>query len=256
MGGRAVSGSPLVSVIMPSFNSERFIGESIRSVQDQRFSEWELIIVDDASSDGTVEIVRKLAVEDPRIRCIGFGENRGAAAARNAAIGEAKGRYIAFLDSDDLWLPWKLEDQLELMREKGCALVFGSYFRVDHGGNVCGKPVKAPEWVDYRKMLRCNYIGCLTAMYDAGVLGKVFMPEIRRRQDYGLWLRILKKTSRAYGSSRPVAIYRQTGKGSLSSSRCQNLAYNWKLYREVERLGVVRSICNMTSCCVSKILFK
>lgn len=246
--------APLVTVVMPAYNSERFIAESIQSVLDQRFKSWELIIVDDNSRDNTVPIVQGFVQNDQRIRIIQLASNRGAAVARNVAIEAARGRYIAFLDSDDLWLPWKLEQQLQLIQKKKCILVYGSYYKIDESGSIIKQVVKAPNSVDYKKMLYSNYIGCLTAMYDTALMGKVLMPDIRRRQDYGLWLQLLRKGFCAIGTSQPMAIYRQRSGDSLSSNRVRNIAYNWILYRKVENLGILKSVICLGSCALNRLL--
>lgn len=224
----------LVSIITPLHNSENFISKTIASVQAQTYHRWELIIVDDVSDDSSVEIVETFAEKDSRVRLIRLNKNSGAAVARNTAIEAASGRYIAFLDSDDMWLPNKLEVQLDFMQKHGHAFSFSAYERIDENGKSLGI-VGVPEKVSYKQMLKTSVIGCLTAMYDTACFGKVYMPLIRKRQDYGLWLKLLKQTEFAYGIQQPLGQYR-IRKDSISSNKLHTATYNWRLYREVENL--------------------
>jgi glycosyltransferase involved in cell wall biosynthesis len=226
--------SDLVSVIMPTYNSAAFMDVSVRSVLAQTYPHWELLIADDASSDDSHKKAQQYALEDSRIRALRLPVNGGAAEARNLAIREARGRYIAFLDSDDCWLPVKLEHQVAAMQANNWPFTYTSYTKVDESGRILGE-VGVPSSVTYGELLKTCVIGCLTAMYDTRALGKVEMPLIRKRQDFGLWLRILKKTPRAYGLQEPLAIYKVRG-DSISANKKSAASYTWKLYREVENL--------------------
>ena len=229
-----------VSIIMASYNSGHFVQEAIRLVQRQSLGCWNLLVSDDASSDSTVEMVTCLMDGDPRIRLITSSKNRGPAHARNAAIEAATGRYIAFLDSDDLWKPHKLERQIAFMQERDIAFSFSSYDKIDEDGNFINTHyVERP--VTYRDLLKSNVIGCLTAMYDTEKLGKVYMPDVRKRQDFGLWLRILKQVDAAYPISESLAQYRVRS-NSVSSNKLNAAKYTWTLYRDVEKLGLLRSV--------------
>nr|WP_297456517.1 glycosyltransferase family 2 protein [uncultured Halomonas sp.] len=230
---------PMISVIMPAFNSERFIVSSIESVQRQSFPDWELVIVDDCSTDQSFSIIEEMSQADSRIKLLRLDANGGAAVARNAGIQHAQGRYIAFLDSDDTWLPYKLERQLEFIRHKKAAFVFSAYRKVDDKGNDLGI-VGVPEKVTYHKLLKSCVIGCLTVMYDTHALGKVEMPLIRKRQDFGLWLRLLKRADYAYGQNEVLAEY-TVRVDSISFNKKSAASYQWKLYREVERLSLLQS---------------
>lgn len=231
---------PLCSIIMPSFQASSFIEKSIQSIQNQTFTDWELIIIDDASHDGTVEFINNCFVEqDARISLIELEQNSGAAVARNRGIEVARGRYIAFLDSDDVWLPQKLEKQLRLMQQNEYTLTFTAYDKVSQKGDALGY-VGVPEKVNYRQLLKSNVIGCSTAIYDTALIGKVYMPLLRKRQDFGLWLRILKKVDYAVGLNEPLTIY-MIRQGSVSSNKKSAAKYNWILYREIENLGVIES---------------
>ncbi len=228
-----------VSIIMPLHNSARFLDETVRSVQAQTFTGWELIAVDDCSTDDSAARMQGYAERDERIRLIRLTANRGAAVARNTAIEAARGRYIAFLDSDDLWLPAKLQVQLEFMQRSGAAFSYTGYEKIDEAGRPLGE-VCVPARVAYRDLLKTCVIGCLTAVYDTAQLGRISMPEIRKRQDFGLWLRLLKKVDHAHGLQVPLARYRVRS-DSISANKLSAAHYTWKLYREVEQLGLPAS---------------
>ena len=229
----------LVSVITPSYNCARFIEETIRSVQAQTWQNWEMVIVDDCSTDNSVEVIRNLAKTDSRIRLIEHQWNGGPAVARNIAIEHAKGRYIAFLDSDDLWLPKKLEKQIAHIDKTKAALVYGAYQKITEAGELKGV-VHPPAQVTYDDMLRSNFIGCLTAIYDRQKIGKCYMPIIAKRQDQALWLKILKKTPAAYCLDEVLAHYR-IQENSVSSNKVMAAKYQWRIYREVEQLPFWKS---------------
>jgi teichuronic acid biosynthesis glycosyltransferase TuaG len=230
---RAGAARPAVSVITPAWNAADTLGETVASVQAQSLADWEMLVVDDGSTDGSGALAARLAAADRRIRVLGWAENRGAAAARNAGIRAARGRYIAFLDADDLWRPEKLAAQLAFMAATGCPFVFSAYRRMAADGTPLGV-VRPPERVSYRGLLRGNVIGCLTALYDTEVLGKVEMPPLARRQDYGLWLRLLKMTPLALGQPAVLADYR-VRPASLSADRLAAARATWAIYRH-ERL--------------------
>jgi glycosyltransferase involved in cell wall biosynthesis len=243
---------PLVSIITPSYDSEAFIEQMIESVLAQQYSNWELIIVDDCSPDGSNSIVEQYANSDPRIRLIKLKNNSGAAVARNKAIEFAKSRYIAFLDSDDLWKPNKLEVQIGFMQKHKLPFTFTKYDVIDEENNFVNS-VGVPDKVSYSDLLKTNYIGCLTAVYDADYFGKVQMPLIRRRQDYGLWLSLLKKTDYAYGVNESLAKYRLRA-GSISSNKATTSMYTWKLYREFEKLNLVKALYYFSNYSIRAIL--
>ena len=179
---------PLVSIITPCYNAAPFISQAIESVLAQSFGDWEMIIVDDCSSDDSLSIIQKYARIDSRIRYLRTDKPSGSPTLpRNMGIKEAKGRYIAFLDSDDIWLPNKLSDQLKVFEKSEVAIVFSNYEKVSLGGERCGREVIAPCEVDYRLLLKGNCIGCLTAMYDSALTGKIFFKEIGH-EDYVCWL--------------------------------------------------------------------
>lgn len=235
------SGPPItVSVIMASYNCASFLEAAVGSVLEQSFADWELIISDDASTDDTLKLLPKLQALDSRVHCITSSTNRGAAGARNAALAMARGRYIAFLDSDDLWKPQKLERQIEFMVRNQVAFSFSSYERIDEAGAHRGF-VRAPKSVSYRQLLFGNVVGCLTAVYDTSAFGKVEMPDIAMRQDYGLWLRLLKRTKHAVSLEESLGYYRLRST-SMSARKLRAAKFTWRLLREVEQLSFLKAI--------------
>lgn len=237
----------LVSIITPSYNSEKYIVETIKSVLHQTYQHWELLITDDGSTDTTVKIVEEYIKKDHRIQLFKI-QNSGAAIARNNSIKNAKGDYIAFLDSDDIWLPEKLGKQMHFMHKNKIALSYTFYETINELGVDLNKLIKPPLKLTYKDNLYSNYIGCLTAMYDVSILGKVYMPVIRKRQDYALWLKILKQIPYAMGIDESLALYR-VRENSMSSSKIEMLKWNWKLFYNIEKLGLLKSsfylLCNV-----------
>ena len=243
-----------VSVITACYNSEKFIEETIKSVLSQSYVDWEMIIVDDCSSDKSIDIIQNYMKRDNRIKLIRLEVNSGAGIARNMAIKAAVGKYIAFLDSDDIWKPDKLEKQICFMKEKDCCLSYSSYVVINEKG-LEQSTVIAKEHINYGIMLKNNYIGCLTAVYDTQILGKVFMPEIRKRQDWALWLKILKKTDKAFGIKEPLAFYRDRN-DSISANKFDLLKYNWAIYKNVEGFSTLKSIYFISQYLLIYIFFK
>jgi glycosyltransferase involved in cell wall biosynthesis len=227
--------SKLVSIITPLHNSERFIGETIESVQGQTYANWEMLIVDDCSTDRSAEIVQRFRDADCRIRLISLPSRGGPALARNSGIREARGRYIIFLDSDDIWFPHLLETEVDVMLKKDAAIVFASYERATEDKKTNLGPFIVPAKVNYRDLLKTCSISCLTGMYDAGKVGKVYMPDFHKREDYGLWLAILKQGHTAWGIAEPLALYRMR-KGSVSRNKLHIAYRQWRYYRTEERL--------------------
>ena len=231
--------TPEVSVIMPTYNSAPFVAESVAGVLAQTFTDLELILIDDGSTDGTLDLTEALARADARVRLLRTPVNGGAAESRNLGISEARGRFIAFCDSDDVWRPRKLERQIALMKQNGWAFTFAAYDKIDEAGRPLGH-VGVPASVSYGELLKTCVIGCLTAVYDTQQVGKILMPLIRKRQDFGLWLRLLKQVPRGYGIQESLATYR-VRTGSISANKASAASYVWRLYREVEGLSLVRS---------------
>ena len=231
---------PLVSIVTPSYNASSFIKETIQSVQSQTYKNWEMIIIDDVSKDNTCELIKEEIKKDNRIRLIELQENGGAAIARNTGINNAKAKYVAFLDSDDLWLPEKLEKQLAFMQNNDIAFSFTSYQIMNQDGNPTDKFVHVPEKINYNGLLKNTIIGCLTVMIDIEKLGKIQMPNIRTRQDTATWLKILKQGHYAYGLDEVLSKYRKV-ENSISSKKFKMAKMNWKLYREIEELSIPKS---------------
>lgn len=228
---------PTVSIVMPSYNAARFILPSIASVVAQTFTDWELLIVDDASRDDTVEQILAHCQHESRVRLIVLAQNQGAAVARNTAIEAARGRYIAFLDCDDQWLPEKLEVQLRFMGQTGSPFTFTAYEKVRETGEQVAV-VGVPQRTTYHSMLKTSVVGCSTAMYDSHYFGKVLMPLVRMRQDFGLWLALLKKTSHGSGIQQVLVRYNVRA-DSISSNKRNAALYTWRVYRQVERLPLL-----------------
>ena len=236
----------LVSIITPMYNSEKFIDSTIQSVQSQTYQNWEMIIVDDASTDRSIEIVKKIMSNEPRLQLKQLADNLGPAHTRNNGIKLAKGRFLAFLDSDDLWHKDKLEKQIKFMQNNEYAFSFTGYEKIDESGEISGIVRPFKEQVSYHDLLKSNHIGCLTAMIDLKILGyKMYMPDIKKRQDQGLWLEILKEIDKAYCLYEILGQYR-IREGSISVNKIDNLKYQWKLYRNIEKLNIVKSLYYMT----------
>ena len=232
-----------VSIITPTHNSSEFIAATIKSIQNQSYTNWELIITDDCSTDNTVEIIHKIIQEDSRISLIELNNNSGTGVARNKSIEAACGRFIAFCDSDDLWIPNKLELQLRFLIDQKAAFTYSSYLLQDETRNYIGKVI-APQTISFKKILRNNYIGCLTAIYDTKVLGKMYMPDIRKRQDWVLWISIIKRLKVVEGITEPLAIY-TVRKDSISRNKLNLIKYNWIVYSKALNLSPIASLLYM-----------
>lgn len=223
---------PLVSVITPLFNSEKYIAQTIESIRSQTYENWELIIVDDASKDASVAIVDKLTSQDSRIVLRKLTSNEGAAHCRNLATELSKGDYISFLDADDLWHPEKLEKQIGFMRAQNCDVSYTSYVHIDAEGNSLRKRIKALKRLSVAKQKTNNYIGNLTGIYNAKTLGKVFAPNLRKRQDWALWYAAIRKSGKpALGIIEDLAFYR-VSEDSMSANKRKLVGYNFQFYRE------------------------
>lgn len=230
-----ISNIPLVSVIMPCYNAEQNIQASIQSVLEQEYQNLELIIIDDKSTDTTTEILKNIT--DPRVNIILSEKNNGAGYSRNKGIEKAKGRFIAFLDSDDIWLKDKLKEQVSFMLDNNYYFTFSYYQHLSNDG--LGKVITAPNFTTYHKSLYGNVIGCLTVIYDTAYFGKQYMPLIRKRQDFGLWLTLLSKTKKAYCYPKVLAYYR-TDSG-MTQNKLNAAKYQWQFYRNVLKLAPLKS---------------
>lgn len=230
--------SYLVSIIMPTFNSEKTVLLSVDSVINQSYSNWELLITDDSSSDNTWDLLVGLSKLDARIKIYKNSKNMGAGYTRNNSISISKGRFIAFLDSDDLWHEDKLKNQIKFMLDNDYALTYTQYQKFSKDG--CLGVVRPPKTTTYNQLLFSNVIGCLTAIYDAEKLGKRYMPLIRKRQDMGLWLDILEIIPKAYCLESNLAKYRVDM--GMTSNKLKVLNYQWSFYRDVVGLNIFRSL--------------
>ena len=229
----------LVSVIMPTYNGAKYLAESIESIISQTYKNWELIITDDCSSDGTQDIIRQYAASDARIRAFFFDVNQGSGATRNNCIEEARGRYIAFCDSDDRWLPEKLEKQVTFMQEHNYAFSFASYYTCNEEGTVNGIII-APEKQTLTNTKHDDKIGFLTAIYDTKHCPKMLMPLQRKRQDWAYVLMIHQKVGNAYALTEPLGIYR-LHQNSRSHNKWSLLKYNAAVYQNVFGYGKLHS---------------
>lgn len=229
--------NPLVSIVMPAYNSEKFIHEAIQSVLNQTYQNWELLIVDDCSTDNTIQIINSF--KDNRIHYFTLKENSGAAVARNYAIERTKGEYMAFLDSDDLWHPEKLERQLTFMIEHHIDFSSTMYANIDKNKTIFDVTRNHPT-LDYNGILKYNP-GNSTVMYNAKNLGKYSIPDIKKRNDFVMWLKVIKDAKILYGLPEVLTYYR-VRQDSLSSNKSNLVKYQWKVYREFENLSLGKSL--------------
>lgn len=232
-----------VSIITLVYNAEKFVSKCITSVIAQHYENWEHIFVDDCSSDNSEAIIKTFQAKDKRIKYHSLKHNSGADAARNKGIKESSGRYLAFLDAD-FWHPKKLLRQIQVMQEKKVALIYSQYYIVKEQSNMPESMICSPERLTYTKMLRNDYIGFLTVMNDTHVIGKQYMPKIRRRQDWAYKLQLLKNMTYGYGIQEPLAYYR-IGNSSLSSNKFKLLKYNFAIFQEVLGFSGVKSTLYM-----------
>ena len=232
---------PLVSVITPCHNMEKYVAETVQSVRNQTYSHWEMLIVCDASTDGTVDILKSLAAQDERIKLTIINSHSGIAEARNQAIKQAQGHYLAFLDADDLWHPEKLERQLRFMQEKHIGFSYSSYDLVNENGVLLNKSVNARKDMNYRSYLRNTIIGCSTVMIDTDIVGPVIVPDFRTSEDTATWLNILRQGYQAYVIPQPLVSYRIRSK-SASSNKLKASHDLWTVYRRQEKMSFFKAL--------------
>lgn len=233
--------NPHISVIMPCYNMEKFIASSIQSVCNQTYTDWELLIVDDASTDKTAEIVQRFQEADSRIHFAAKSMHTGIAATRNQAIGMAKGQYLAFLDADDVWHPDKLEKQLEFMQTRKIGFSYSAYNWIDETGNNLGKTILTAGDLNYNDYLHNTIIGCSTVMIDTNITGPISVPDFRTSEDAATWLNILKKGFIAYALTEVLVSYR-IRKKSASSNKIKSACDLWKVYRRQENLTFFKAV--------------
>ena len=231
----------LVSIITPTYNCAKFIARTLDSVQAQTYQNWEMIIVDDCSKDNTREIVEEYMKKDSRIQYHLLEVNSGAAVARTTAMKLAKGTYMAFLDSDDIWTPDKLERQITWMNDNGYVFSCTSYEHIDEDDNLLNRTIKTITKTDYNRLLLDCPVGNSTVVYNVEKMGKFEVPNIRKRNDDALWLQMLKKEKYIWGMPDVLMKYR-IRPNSISSNKFKVIKYHWILYREIEHLSVIRSI--------------
>lgn len=244
----------LVSIIMPAYNSALYISEAIESIQNQTYQNWELIIVDDCSTDSTYSISKKYSDKDNRIKIVCQSSNKGVVQSRNLAIKISKGQYIAFLDADDRWKKYKLEKQIKFMQENEYAFTFTAYEYIGRYFKKEKKIVNAINYQDYNSGLKNTIIGCLTVIVDRMKTGEFYMPNLKHGEDHFTWLLLMKNGFYAYGLNECLAEYRISD-NSLSSNKLKALAYQWSNYRNIANLPLCTCIYYFT-CYVFNAIFK
>ena len=237
------NGAPLVSVITPVYACEEYIRQTIDSVLSQTFSDWEMILVDDCTPDNSAEIIAEYREKDSRIRYIRLEQNCGAAVARNSALSKAKGRYIAYLDADDIWMPEKLERQLEFMENNNIVFSCCDYEKIESDGTSLNKTVHMPKTITYKQLLRNTIIQTVGVIVDTKYVDRrlLVMPNVRRGQDSATWLQMLRNGVEFFGQNEVLAQYRRVPM-SLSSNKLVAMKRTWYLYRGVEKLSVPKSL--------------
>lgn len=232
----------LVSIITPNWNCAKFVRDTIKSVQNQTYTNWEMIIVDDCSTDESETIIKSFLTEDNRIKFIRNEKNSGAAISRNYALREAKGKWIAFLDSDDLWTPDKLEKQLKFMVENGYKFSYTKYIEIDELGKEKGICISGPKHITRRGMYNFCWPGCLTVMYNRDAIGLIQIADIKKNNDYAMWLKVCKKAD-CYLLTEVLAKYRRGRSGSISTQGYSTLIkWHYKLFHEANKKNTILSI--------------
>ena len=229
-----------VSIIVPMYNAEKFIGKTIESVLAQTYQNWEMLIMNDVSTDNSLAIVSVYAKKDERIKIVNTEKNVGVVKGRNFLIDLASGKYIAFLDADDYWHNEKLEKQIKFMKEKNASISCTEYTRVKENEEKINDVI-IKENIFYNDMLKNNYLGCLTVMYDAEKIGKRYFKELEKNEDYVLWLEIVKDVDIIYGLKENLAYYRVLD-NSRSSNKVKTAKVRWEIYRKIEKLSLLKSL--------------
>ena len=229
-----------VSIIIPVYNAEKFIGKTRESVLNQTYKNWEMLLFNDKSKDDSLKIIKKYSEKDERIKVIDSKENVGVVVARNKLIEIATGEFIAFLDADDYWREQKLEKQIKYMKEQNALISCTEYIRVTEDEKEINDII-IKEIITYEDMLKNNYLGCLTVVYNANKLGKRYFKEREKNEDYVLWLEIVKETKIIFGLKENLAFYRVLN-NSRSSNKIKVAKDRWEVYRKVERLSLFKSI--------------
>lgn len=244
----------MVSIITPAYNAEKFILETIESVQGQTYQDWELIVVDDCSTDFTNIMVRDYAKGDPRIKLIRAPQNGGVAKARNIGLDNAKGGYIAFVDSDDLWKPEKLEKQLAFMEKTGCIVSYSDFQKFNTADGSLGKVMKCPKKMRASDILKNTAIGCLTVMVDKRKVGEFRMPPLNHTEDNCTWYHILKNTNTvALNVGEVLALYRE-GNASMTKNKGKAASQQWDTYRKYFKFSPLKSAYYFTWYVINAVL--
>lgn len=229
----------LVSIITPLYNCEKYIGKTIESVQNQTYQNWEMLVVDDCSSDKSCEIVESYVGNDCRVKLLHNPQNSGAAVSRNYALREARGKWIAFLDSDDIWVPEKLQKQLLFMNSNDYAFSYTATSEMDESGKSLNKHERGPKIVTRMMLYTFNYMGTLTVMYNRDKIGLIQIEDLKRRNDYAMWLKVIKK-SQCYFLDEELSVYRVRKSGSLSNGKgrkIQMIKDHYLLFRKGEKMN-------------------
>ena len=242
----------LVSIITPTYNCGEFIARTLDSVRAQTYKNWEMIIVDDCSTDNTSEVVAEYIKNDNRIKYVVLEKNSGAAVARTRAMELAEGSYMAFLDSDDIWMPDKLERQIKWMEENGYAFSCTAYDQIDEEDKPLDRVIKTVKKTDYNRLLLDCPVGNSSVVYNVEKMGKFKVPDIRKRNDDALWLQMLKKEKYIMGMPDVLMRYRIRS-NSISSNKLTLIKYHWILYREIEHLNIIRSAFHIFLWCAIKV---
>lgn len=245
----------LVSIITPTFNAAKFLAETIQSVQNQSYENWELFLIDDCSTDETVAIAQEFCKKDTRIQLLQLAQNSGAGVARNKGIECAKGTYISFIDADDLWKPEKLAKQIAFMKLHNLPFTFTFYDQIDENGNLLNISITCPTLIDYKMLFYCNWIGNLTGIYKVAFFGKIPISSIKKRQDWILWLEIVKQIDSAFPVPESLAFYR-IRKDSLSASKFQLLKHNYFIYKNYHKNNTVQAVFNLLVFLMYQLLIK
>lgn len=245
----SIKADATIAIIMPSYNSVSYITQSIEGILSQNYHDWTLYVVDDGSTDDSFDRIAAYAAIDSRIHVRRLNRNSGAVASRNIALGLISSRYIAFCDSDDIWMPDKLEKQLQAIQGSGHGICCTAYSRIDEQGREFGGVIKPPAVTDYSRLLRSNCIGMSTALVDTHICGEIRLPNIARRQDYALWLQLARKGYTALGLQEPLVQYR-VHSGSLSSNKMKAAYYHWKVLRDLEKIPLHKALKCFSQYCL------
>lgn len=243
----------LVSIVTPVYKAEKYIKETIQSVLNQTYENFELILIDDCSPDNSAIVIKDIAKKDSRIKYVKLEKNSGAAVARNKGIELAQGRYIAFIDSDDKWYPEKLDKQINFMEDNKVAFTYTKFEMINDDGSLKNEAAKLPEKLNYKGLLKNTAIACSTVVIDRKLIGDFNMPLVRKGQDTATWLKILRNYEYAYLVNQTLNQYRLV-EGSLSSNKIQAIQRTWNTYRNIEQLSLISALYYLSHSLVNAFL--